>query len=246
MSMSAFHRYKRRFRSAFCALFLAVLAALIWPTGAQAHPLGNFSVNRYSRLEISGSTIYVTYILDMAEIPTLEEKLKIDTDHDTNISDQEREAYLVAKSAEIADHLHLTLGDERLNLENTQPHDHDHDHTHSHMPPGADGGAVSWRSLLALGVSGGLLPCPSALVVMLSAIALGRVGFGLVLIVAFSLGLASVLTAIGMLLVYAHRLFERLPTQGRLLRIVPFVSALVITLLGVAITMQALFQTGVL
>src|SRR5262249_18552635 len=62
-------------------------------------------------------------------------------------------------------------------------HDHgDHGHGHAHLPPDAPG----WRSLFALGVSGGLLPCPSALVVMLAAISLGRIGFGLMLIVAFS------------------------------------------------------------
>jgi ABC-type nickel/cobalt efflux system permease component RcnA len=72
---------------------------------------------------------------------------------------------------------------------------------------------VTWRSLLALGVSGGLLPCPSALVVLLSAIALGRIGFGMLLVVAFSLGLAGVLTGFGILLVYAGRIFERLPMQ---------------------------------
>src|SRR5213078_4766498 len=76
-------------------------------------------------------------------------------------------------------------------------HHHDHDHGHSHLPPDV----LGWRGLLALGVSGGLLPCPSALVVMLAAISLGRIGFGLVLIVAFSAGLAGVLGAIGLVFV---------------------------------------------
>lgn len=136
-------------------------------------------------------------------------------------------------------------------------HDHEHDHhhghvhshggqTHSHMPPGANGEPVTWKSLLALGVSGGLLPCPSALVVLLSAMALQRVGFGLLLIVAFSLGLASVLTAIGILMVHAGRLFERIPTSGRVFQVVPVASSLLIALAGVGITLQALTQTGVL
>jgi ABC-type nickel/cobalt efflux system permease component RcnA len=124
-------------------------------------------------------------------------------------------------------------------------HDHGDGRLHSHVPPGAQGSPVTWRSLLALGVSGGLLPCPSALVVLLGAIALGRVGFGLLLIVVFSLGLASVLTAIGVLLVYAHRLFERIPTRSRLLHALPVASALLITIAGIGITVQALLQTGV-
>jgi nickel/cobalt transporter (NicO) family protein len=122
-------------------------------------------------------------------------------------------------------------------------HDHahaHHGHTHTHMPPGADGQPVTWRSLLALGISGGLLPCPSALVVLLSAIALQRVAFGMLLIVAFSLGLASVLTGIGLTLVYARRLFDHLPSDGRLLRTLPVASAAFITLAGLAITVRAL------
>lgn len=129
-------------------------------------------------------------------------------------------------------------------------HDHAHDHehgpnTHTHMPPGADGRPVSWRSLLALGISGGLLPCPSALVVLLSAIALHRVAFGMLLIVAFSVGLAGVLTGIGLLLVYARRLFEHFPTDGRLLRALPVASAMFVTAAGFVIAYGALVQAGV-
>lgn len=105
---------------------------------------------------------------------------------------------------------------------------------------------MTWRSLIALGVSGGLLPCPSALVVLLSAIALQRVGLGLLLIVAFSVGLASVLTAIGILMVHAQRLFDRLPIGGTFTTALPVVSAVLITLAGGGITLQALAQTGVL
>ncbi len=139
-------------------------------------------------------------------------------------------------------------------------HDHAHDHhshdgmiththggtTHTHAPPGADGSPITWRSLLALGVSGGLLPCPSALVVLLGAIAIGRVGFGLLLIIAFSIGLASVLTGIGVLLVHAGRFFRHIPAQGRLIGALPIVSALIIAVVGLGITAQALLQTGLL
>jgi ABC-type nickel/cobalt efflux system permease component RcnA len=131
-------------------------------------------------------------------------------------------------------------------------HDHSHEHSHAgghghaHLPPGGEGGRVTWRSLLALGVSGGLLPCPSALVLMLGAIALERVAFGLVLILVFSIGLASVLTAIGITLVYAGQLFQRIPEGGRLLRVMPVASAAFIALIGAGISWQALVQTGIL
>src|SRR5262249_46643154 len=122
-------------------------------------------------------------------------------------------------------------------------HHHEDEHGHSHLPP--PGTPITLRSLLALGVSGGLLPCPSALVVMLGAIALHRVAFGLALIVAFSIGLAGVLTAIGIALVYARGLFEKLPVDGRVTRYVPVASALVISLAGAAILVEALWQMGV-
>ena len=74
---------------------------------------------------------------------------------------------------------------------------------------------VSLRELFALGITGGIVPCPAALVVLLSAVALRRVGFGLFLIVAFSVGLAAVLIAIGLLMVYARRLMARFQGEGR-------------------------------
>lgn len=117
-------------------------------------------------------------------------------------------------------------------------HHHHHEHEHSHLPP--NNISMKWSSLLALGISGGLLPCPSALVVLLSAIALGRVGFGLALVFAFSLGLAAVLTGIGLMLVYAKDRFERSPLQIPRIKMLPMVSALGITLIGLGITTQAL------
>lgn len=138
-----------------------------------------------------------------------------------------------------------------------QAHDHDHDHhhsavDHSHLPPGAHGTPVTWRSLLALGISGGLLPCPSALVVMLGAIALNRIAFGLLLIGVFSLGLAGTLTAIGIMMVRAKSWIERAGAGGRLpigrraIQIIPAVSALFIMLAGVGLIVAALAQAGVI
>lgn len=110
------------------------------------------------------------------------------------------------------------------------------------MPPEE----ITWRSLMALGVSGGLIPCPSALVVLLGAIALNRIGFGLLLVLAFSLGLAGALTAIGMLFIYAGRLFNRFPAQGRIIRLLPVLSALFVSVIGVAISVKALAEIGIL
>jgi len=139
------------------------------------------------------------------------------------------------------DHGHAHPGEHHPN-----GHHHDHDHAdHSHPPPGTDGSPVTWRNLLALGVSGGLIPCPSALVVLLGAIALNRIGFGLILVLAFSLGLAGALTAIGMIFIYAGRLFERFPSQGRLIRLMPVLSALFVSVIGIAISIKALAEIGI-
>lgn len=127
-------------------------------------------------------------------------------------------------------------------------HGHDEDHHnhgsggHSHMPPEQ----ITWRSLLALGVSGGLIPCPSALVVLLGAIALNKIGFGLILVLAFSLGLAATLTAIGMLFIYAGRIFERFPTRGKVIRLLPVLSALFVSVIGAAIIWKALGEMGII
>ena len=106
---------------------------------------------------------------------------------------------------------------------------------HSHLPE-----APGWRGLVAIGVSGGLLPCPSALVVLLAAISLHRVAFGLVLIVAFSVGLALTVTGIGLVAVFARRAFRRMSFEGPLVRLLPAVSALVILGAGIAMTVRAL------
>jgi nickel/cobalt transporter (NicO) family protein len=119
--------------------------------------------------------------------------------------------------------------------------EHDLAHGHSHGPQAGE--RVSWKSLLALGVSGGLLPCPEALMVLLITIAAHRVVFGLLLIVAFSTGLAAVLVGFGLLLVYARGLFARVNlSSGLVPRLLPVASALVIVVAGGVITAQALPQ----
>jgi ABC-type nickel/cobalt efflux system permease component RcnA len=120
-----------------------------------------------------------------------------------------------------------------------------HSHDHSHFPPGADDSPVTWRGLLALGISGGLLPCPSALVVLLSAISLNRVGYGLLLVIAFSLGLAATLTAVGLLFLYAGRFLKQRASSTLLTRILPATSALIITCIGAVITFEALSRAGI-
>jgi nickel/cobalt exporter len=114
-------------------------------------------------------------------------------------------------------------------------HHHGHGHDHAHGPS-----EHGLRGLVGLGISGGIIPCPTALVVLLAAISLHRVGYGLVLIVAFSLGLAASVTAIGLLAVTARRAFGRMRFDGPAIRALPAVSALVVFALGTAMTIRAL------
>ncbi|MFD9690830.1 nickel/cobalt transporter [Kitasatospora sp. NPDC059088] len=130
-------------------------------------------------------------------------------------------------------------------------HHHDHGHRHGlfggghhhhHAPPGR-------RGLIGLGIAGGLVPSPSALVVLLGAIALGRTLFGAALVVAYGLGMAATLTAVGLLLV---RLGDRLaaatdgPLLGRLRRLTPYSSlltALLILTVGIGLAVRSLPAT---
>jgi nickel/cobalt exporter len=111
---------------------------------------------------------------------------------------------------------------------------HGHDHPHPARP-------LSRRGLIALAFAGGILPSPSALVVLLGSVSIGRTGLGLVLIAAFSLGLAASLTAVGAVAIRARDMATgRLP--ARLMRLAPVVSAGCIALAGVALTARGLFQ----
>jgi len=109
-----------------------------------------------------------------------------------------------------------------------------HSHEHHHMPQD-----ITWRGVLGMGAAAGLIPCPSALVVLLAAVGQGEIGLGLLLIVAFSLGLAGTLTALGLSVVYAKRLLPRLEFGGRIAAILPAASALVIVAVGLALTARA-------
>lgn len=116
-------------------------------------------------------------------------------------------------------------------------HDHSHgEHGHSHEIPNK----VTLGSLLTLGISGGIVPCPGALVILLLAVALHRIAFGLLLLVAFSVGLAAILIAIGILIVKARPLVDRFSGDGRWIQRLPIASAVVIIVVGLGIALHSL------
>lgn len=117
---------------------------------------------------------------------------------------------------------------------------HSHDGSvHSHLLPGAQGEAVSWRSLLALGISGGLVPCPSAMVLLLAAVALNKTAYGLLLVVAFSLGLAMTLTVVGLAFLYARNRFRKPAASSRWPQLLPVASAAAIAVIGAVLSVGA-------
>jgi ABC-type nickel/cobalt efflux system permease component RcnA len=119
--------------------------------------------------------------------------------------------------------------------DHSHDHGHSHSHDHSHFPP-AD---FKLGSLAAMGVSGGLIPCPEALGIMIVAVGLNRILLGLGLIVSFSVGLAAVLIAIGILLVRSRSLVERFGGRGgRWSSGLPLGSATIVTVLGIGITLN--------
>jgi len=152
-------------------------------------------------------------------------------------------AYRRQKAIANGEHRHGIFG--RAHTHAPAEHVHAETPGHSELHGPATESRVTWRSLLSLGVLGGLLPCPSAVVVMVAAISQGQVLLGMLLIVAFSLGLAGVLTLIGVSLVVGRRiparqrrLLER-PIVARAMAVTPVFSALVVFTVGIGLTYQA-------
>ena len=127
----------------------------------------------------------------------------------------------------------------------THSHDHDHshghDHHHGHQHHQNDAPTpLSWKGLGVIALSGGLLPSPSALIVLLGAISLHRVAFGVVLVAAFSIGLASALALVGIAVIKARSFMAA--RWGRTGRVLPLLSSAVVVILGAALTVRALFS----
>jgi nickel/cobalt transporter (NicO) family protein len=140
----------------------------------------------------------------------------------------------------------LRAGGEAEEHHHHHNHHHDHGHSHDHHHQGERPGL---RGLIGLGVSGGLVPCPSALVVLIAAISQHRVGLGMVLIGAFSLGLAATVSGVGLAVIWGQRLVRRVRPERRLFGArfagaLPAISAAVIVLAGVLISYRAIPELG--
>lgn len=122
-------------------------------------------------------------------------------------------------------------------------HDHDRDHAHSHAIPGSK--PLHFPSAVVAAMSGGIAPCPAAIVVLLTALHLHRVGYGLLLIVVFSLGLAAILTGLGIAVVHGAAWLQRRSGFAVVARFAPFLTAGVISIIGAIMLAQGLVDQGV-
>jgi nickel/cobalt exporter len=118
-------------------------------------------------------------------------------------------------------------------------HHHHHEAgsgSHYHEPSSDASSDTSMASLMSLGIAGGMVPCPSALVLLLSAIALHQTAYRLFLISSFSAGMASVLVAVGLLVLYAKQWLDQFAAPERLGQQLSIVSAVVIVCAGIGLT----------
>ena len=112
--------------------------------------------------------------------------------------------------------------------------------------PDAPAEKVSLWALIGLGISGGLVPCPEALVVLLAAISLNKLLLGMLVLVAFSAGLAALLVLIGILVVSATRVSKGLYPSDETIRKVSIVSYIVICCMGLVIATRSLVDGGII
>ena len=159
----------------------------------------------------------------------------------------------------LSDHHHHGHEHEHDEAHLTHEHEHDHghaeaqhshkhtEHLHSHdehLP--VAGEKVKLKHLIGLGISGGLVPCPTAIFILLLAVNFKKILWGLIVIGAFSLGLATVLIGIGILMVTGSSLVNRLSAGGKVIRILGIISPVIITLVGFAIVFKAFIDAGII
>ncbi len=151
--------------------------------------------------------------------------------------------------ADDPDHGHSHSHDDDHGHSHADDPDHNHELTHSHGGRTHTHAVPSERTgfwgLLSLGISGGIVPCVDALIGLLFAISLGKLVWGLIILSAFSLGLAAVLVAIGILMVLAKPMIQRFTGEGIWLQRLPIFSAAVVILLGALLVFKAFNTVGV-
>ncbi len=143
-------------------------------------------------------------------------------------------------------HVHESAGRHSGDRHHGRDRHHDHDapeHAHAHVIPGTK--PLHFSSAVAAAMSGGIAPCPAAIVVLLTALHAHRVGYGLFIIIVFSLGLAAILTGLGLAVVRGATWLQRRSGFAAVARIAPIVTGSVISIIGATMLAQGLAAQGV-
>jgi ABC-type nickel/cobalt efflux system permease component RcnA len=168
--------------------------------------------------------------------------------HDHHHEDHGSTAALTHRHTWWGGHVHSAEDDSYAGSQIHQDpnHDTEGDAAERRRQSAEDPRPLSFAGLIGRGVTGGIVPCPAALVVLLGALAFHRVAFGIFLIVAFSVGLAAMLISFGLAIVYAGRFMSRLGSQSSLIQHwLPLASSAIITAVGVTLTLQSLITAGI-
>lgn len=146
-----------------------------------------------------------------------------------------------------ADHFHLFAGHHHHgdggHHHHHGPHDHGHGHDHHHHhgpPPEGAKTTAGWMRLLLMGLGGGIVPCWDAVLLLIAATSLNRVGFAVPLLIAFSAGLGAVLVLLGVGVVYAHRAGATRFKESRWFKLLPMVSAVLLVAVGFWLCLEGL------
>lgn len=127
-------------------------------------------------------------------------------------------------------------------------HNHTNDHTHNHQHTHVHGNhshehalsEITWKSIVTLGLSGGIVPCPDAIAILLLAVSINKIFLGLSVMISFSFGLALVLISIGLIMVYSKNIFSKFKGFDKFGPFVSVLSALIVLILGIIITIGAM------
>jgi ABC-type nickel/cobalt efflux system permease component RcnA len=147
---------------------------------------------------------------------------------------------LLRRATGQSDHFHLFGHHHHHGHSHGHGHSHTHDPIHHHPPKrGKAKTPLGWGRLVLMGLGGGLVPCWDAVLLLVAAGAMGRLGFALPLLFAFSLGLGVVLVLLGVSVVYAHRAGQTRFKDSRWFRMLPVVSAVLLVGIGIWLCKQA-------
>jgi nickel/cobalt exporter len=140
---------------------------------------------------------------------------------------------------------HEHVHDDAHSHAHEHPHAHEHagTHGHAHVIPGSK--PLHFPSAVAAAMSGGIAPCPAAIVVLLAALHAHRIGYGLFVIVVFSLGLAAILTGLGLAVVHGALWLQRRSGFASLSRIAPIITGSIISIIGATMLAQGFAARGV-